>query len=140
MRHIIGILLFFLSLNIWGDETIELSDLGQLEWKHRILVLWSESPKTDYKVILDSHKKEIDDRDMIIFVLDEVELRTNYESQISSNILKKIKLRFPKNEGNYFLIGKDGGIKKTGNSLDLGSIFGEIDLMPMRQYEIQNRK
>ena len=37
------------------------------------------------------------------------------------------------------LIGKDGGIKERASSLDLYDLFGAVDAMPMRQYEMDNR-
>jgi hypothetical protein len=34
------------------------------------------------------------------------------------------------------LIGKDGGIKASNPSLDMGDYFAQIDSMPMRQAEM----
>ena len=140
LRHVIAVFFFVLGLQASADESGDLENLSQLEWEHRILVLWSQSPQQDYEIIFASNKNEIDDRDMILFVLDESVLVTNYEDRLGSDLLEKIKARFPKTEGNYVLIGKDGGVKLRGEMLDINNVFGEIDLMPMRQLEIQNRR
>ncbi len=140
MKYIVAAFIGMLALHSFSYTDSQLNGIHQLEWKNRILIVWSDNPEEDYSRIYHSNRTEIDDRDMVIFVLSQSTLMTNYQESVSVDFFADVKRRFPIKQANYFLVGKDGGIKSRGKYLDLQQIFGEIDLMPMRQQEMKNHK
>lgn len=120
-------------------DTETLSNLDQLGWKNRILLIDDELG-CDENLIkkLTSESFEVNDRDLIWFVFCEQNVETNYSGLLSDNFATVITSSiFDRRQEPIILIGKDGGIKRSATTLDLGSLFNLIDSMPMRQVEMQ---
>jgi hypothetical protein len=115
-----------------------LSDLERLEWKNRIIVVNEASNIDEARQLLEEQVAEIDDRDIIWFILNDDSALTNYPGQLSGEFVRNTRARLSPIQGKVILIGKDGGIKYQSDYLDLEAIFSEIDVMPMRQFEMQN--
>ena len=120
-----------------ASNKVPLDDIKQLQWQHRVLIVWAESPVYTLKTLLKTAAFEIEDRDMIIFAVNDSKLETNYNGAVTANFQKMLINTFPKSKAQYFLIGKDGGLKMTGQQLNITDVFDEIDTMPMRQWEMR---
>jgi len=112
--------------------------LSDYKWENRILILSDNNPdyndaRTALKII-ESSAKDLNDRDIIIFLLKEGKLFDINEKQVkieNSDII-------PKYFSGYLLIGKDGGVKaKNPYPLELKDLFSLIDGMPMRRAEMK---
>ena len=136
MKHIALIPILFMSLFAQAKGAPMLSDLESLEWKNRIIVVNEASDIEEAWQLLDEQVAEIDDRDIIWFILNDDSALTNYPGQLSGEFVRNMRARLSPVQGKVILIGKDGGIKYRSDYLDLEAIFSEIDVMPMRQFEI----
>ena len=141
MKFIIHLALIFVMLFsnclTAGDDHNELNNIRQLQWQNRVLIVWSHNLGKSYQQIHQTYSSQIADRDMAIFIINDTELITNLSQPIGSEFLSHLKLSFPKDRGNYYLVGKDGGIKNKGKPLVMQNIFDQIDQMPMRMLEMQ---
>ena len=96
-----------------------LPDLTAHQWRHRVVVVDTPSPQSaDYlrqSAALEAASAGLRERDVIIV----------------TQAAKNFRIR---------LVGKDGGVKFTGNTpVDPASLFALIDAMPMRQAELSGR-
>ena len=96
-----------------------LPDLTAHQWLHRVVVIDTPSPRSvDYlrqTKALEAASAGLRDRDVIIV----------------TQAAKNFRVR---------LVGKDGGVKFTGNTpVNPATLFALIDAMPMRQAELSGR-
>jgi Domain of unknown function (DUF4174) len=100
--------------------------------KRKILLLAEHNQNTDLKQqqkILSADSAGLADRDIIVAVITPASDENRYD-QLTKN---KIGFRL-------ILIGKDGGEKLTSDKpVTLQQLYGLIDSMPMRKYEIETR-
>ena len=94
-------------------------DLTAHHWRHRVVVIDTPSRQSaDYlrqSAALEAASAGLRERDVIIV----------------TQAAKNFRVR---------LVGKDGGVKFTGNTpVDPASLFALIDAMPMRQAELSGR-
>ena len=113
-----------------------LSDLDSLEWKNRVVVVNEPKNQDESLQLLKAQVAEIDDRDIIWFVINDDLAISNYSGQLSREFVNNMRERLGPMQGKVILIGKDGGIKSQSDYLNLEAIFSEIDAMPMRQLEM----
>ena len=136
MKHIVLIPLLFFSMLAQAEDVPMLSDLDSLEWKNRIIVVNETKNEDDSLQLLKEQVAEIDDRDIIWFIIKDDIALTNYSGQLSREFVSNMQEKLGPVQGKVILIGKDGGIKSQSDYLNLEAIFSEIDAMPMRQLEI----
>jgi len=68
-------------------------------------------------------------------------LVSNYKGSISPSLSDLIERRYLEpSKDSVVLIGKDGDVKYRASKLDLKSIKLRVDSMPMRQYEMAEKK
>ena len=96
-----------------------LPDLKSHQWRHRVVVIDTPSPQSaDYlrqSAALEAASAGLRERDVIIVTQAATTFRVR-------------------------LVGKDGGVKFTGNTpVDAKTLFALIDAMPMRQAELSGR-
>ncbi len=139
MKQLILVLVVLVAMTTLHAENNDLQTLEQWQWKNRLLIIWSDEPNRDLLAIESQFGDEINDRDLLIFVISDSDIATNHSKTLSTELYSDIKTRFSKDKGRYFLIGKDGGVKSSGHVFNLLSVFGEIDRMPMRRQEIKNQ-
>jgi len=139
MKHIVLIPLLIFILSAHAEEMPVLSYLDSLEWENRVIVITRMKNQDESLQLLRNYEAEIDDRDIIWFMISGDNVVTNYTGQLSRDFVGNTLQRLASVQGKVFLIGKDGGIKSANDTLDLEVIFSEIDAMPMRQYEMRNR-
>ncbi len=132
---------FFMSTNqlLAKDET--LSNISQLRWVSRvILVLADQQSEAELINQLNLAKTEIEERDLLWFVLNAELLTSNYGGEISSSFGRDVREKYLVNSIKAVLIGKDGGVKNRQQVLSLDSMLALIDTMPMRQSEMEQNK
>jgi len=137
MKYLAHIALIFFSLCAQASDSALLSDLASLEWKYRIIVVDAPRNEANTLALLNQHTADINDRDIVWFILKEDIVLTNYPGQLAETFLSNTRNTYGPGESNVILIGKDGGIKSRLDRFDLKAIFTKIDAMPMRQYEMQ---
>lgn len=111
-----------------------LGDVSELIWRNRvILIKGSDAEITE----LQKRRSDIDERHIVWFVIDGQSLTTNYDQTIFDKLSSFLETKYFTEEFSTVLIGKDGGIKMTQNTLNLNHIFSLIDSMPMRIQEMK---
>ena len=117
----------------------QINHINDLRWNNRVLVIIDDG-KINFSKKINLYKKEFDKRDFMIIYINEKNTFINNKKmskQFSDSILKKIKNI---NNNHFFLIGKDGQVKNSYSfRIGLEKIFYDVDKMPMRKYEMQNR-
>ena len=139
MRHPIFALLMLLPLYAASGDLPEIEDVEELKWKNRIILIWSEDEELIAQSLNDS-VSAIDDRDIVWFVLNGAEVTSNYPGKISGKFAVNTASKYSSGDATVILIGKDGGVKRTANTLALDTLFATIDAMPMRINEIEEKK
>ena len=95
--------------------------------------------KNHYQTVIEqlqAKQSEVIDRDIIWFVVTDDTIISHKNDLIGSelkNHLQQYDSRNNQAELLAVLIGKDGGVKARQKRWDIKSLFGAIDLMPMRQ-------
>ena len=138
MKHILLFPILVFSMFAHAEGVPVLSDLDSLEWKNRVIVVNETKNEDEYLKLLKEQVAEIDDRDIIWFIIKDDLALTNYSGQLSRELVSNMRERLGPVKGKVILIGKDGEIKSQADYLNLEAIFSEIDAMPMRQFEIRN--
>jgi hypothetical protein len=132
------ILLLCFSLSVHSAEPEKLFDLRLLQWKNRIILVNNLRNQQAVLALFDNNKTEINERDIIWFVLTGDEAHTNYQGTLSDDFITKTRMSYQLESGKIMLIGKDGCVKFLLDRMDLEAIFTEIDAMPMRHNEMQH--
>jgi hypothetical protein len=138
MKYIALVLTLFFTTSAHADQLPMLVDLSSLQWKNRIIVVNETQNEAKVMALFEKHTAEINDRDIIWFILREDRTLTNYPGELPKDYSSSIRESYGVGQGKVILIGKDGGIKSRSDRVDLKTIFSDIDAMPMRQYEMQN--
>lgn len=122
-------------------------DLEQYRWKNRVLVVSAptqdDQELAELQAELASASEELKDRDMVfVTLLDSgVSIAGDRQLAAADAAATRAALRIPNGEFALRLIGKDGSIKLSTESVaSISEIFALIDSMPMRQREKSDRK
>jgi len=114
-----------------------LSDVEQLQRDYRIiLALADRQSEAEVMSQLYQAKSEIDERDLLWFVINAEQMVSNYEGEISKNFARDIHENYLNSAVVSVLIGKDGSVKNRQAVFSLNSMLALIDSMPMRQSEM----
>ncbi|MCH8568471.1 MAG: DUF4174 domain-containing protein [Balneolales bacterium] len=143
-KSIIFVSVFLIS-GISGliDKELNLEDL---RWQNRVIILFAPSPEEHTYVHqmaeLNSGKEGLSERKLrIISVFYDGSPARIDDEKISSRSADSILERFSRDEQGFHLklIGKDGGVKHTAETLVPNhELYRIIDRMPMRRNEIRN--
>ena len=140
-KYITLVMSFLLSTFVYSDQE-ELRNIEQLIWENRIILIYlsdeDNGDDIENKRLLTKYKDQINERELIWFIIKESAVMTNYPNKLSNEFISNTKNRFPIERNKVLLIGKDGGIKAKGAELNFNFIFEEVDSMPMRRQEIKN--
>ena len=133
--------LIFISLLIQNTFLLaeSLSNLDSLEWEKRVVIVNEMKSQDKILKLLKKAVIEINDRDIIWFLIKDNFALSNYKGHLSPQFVSNIRERFSHLNNKVILIGKDGGIKSQSNYLNLEDIFSQIDSMPMRLFEMQKK-
>jgi Domain of unknown function (DUF4174) len=130
------------------EHAIKMSsfNLSSQKWKNRVLLVFA--PSVDNRTyqqqmqLLQEHNNGFADRDLVLVqVLATDESYTNRQ-RIDESSAAKLRESFGVDKENFrvILVGKDGGVKRSdATPVQATTIFEEIDAMPMRQQEMQER-
>lgn len=138
MKRIAFVSILIFSVFSQSEDELVLSDLGSLKWKNRIVIVNDSNNDAKYWQPLVERVDEIEDRDIIWFVISGDRALTNYPGRLSPEFVSNMREKLASIEAKIILIGKDGGIKSQSDLLDVEVIFSDIDAMPMRQFEMRN--
>jgi hypothetical protein len=131
--------MFVFSFPIYAaKEATMLTDISSLKWKNRIILVNTISSKNSILKVFEQNKAEINERDIVWFVIKDKSVDSNFNGNLSNNFLFNLNTKFKGKPLKVVLLGKDGGVKSVNENLDLKAIFLQIDGMPMRQFEINN--
>lgn len=135
VRRFLAVVLVLVSLTAYGAE---MNNLGDYQWKNRLILVQAASDTEGAVEILRDAHAELDDRDVIWFVNTREALVSN-QATVSVGVERDVNELLAKalSEDRVLLIGKDGGIKSRESRLDLDAIFRRIDAMPMRKREMR---
>lgn len=136
MKRIVLIPILFFIVFAQAQSAPMLSDLESLVWKNRVILVNEPKNQDESLQLLKAQVAEIDDRDIIWFIIKDDLALTNYSGQLAREFVSNMRERLGLVDGKVILIGKDGGIKSQSDYLNLEAIFSEIDVMPMRQIEM----
>jgi hypothetical protein len=125
------------ALVCFQQTTQALESINDFKWDHRIILIRTSSDAEQILNALKQQVHEIKDRDIYWFVFSNESIESNYQCVLEENFYSNIfETYFVNDEIKTILIGKDGGIKNTSDTLDLQNLFDLIDTMPMRQLEM----
>jgi hypothetical protein len=137
MKHMVLMALLVCGMDAYAGGVAMLSDLDELVWKNRVIVVNQPLAEREELRVLQAHVAGIDDREIIWFIVTGDRALTNYPGQLSGAFPGNLRERLGPAPGRVVLIGKDGGVKSGSDDLDLDAIFAQIDAMPMRQLEMR---
>lgn len=138
MSRILLILLMLLSPIAWAEVIQSLHSLSELKWKNRLILINAGDDINTYQDELSQRDAEINDRDIVWFLIKQSSLSTNYTGTVTDNLTREVRQKLQHHNSSVLLMGKDGGVKTTQTQLILNLIFSEIDSMPMRQRELKH--
>ena len=122
-------------------------NLSSQKWKNRVLLVFA--PSVDNHIyqqqmqLLQKHNKDFADRDLVLVQVLATDESYANRQPIDDSSAAKLRDRFGVDKENFrlILVGKDGGVKRSdATPVQATAIFEEIDAMPMRQQEMQQRR
>jgi hypothetical protein len=128
-----------------GEDGPMLTDPGSLQWRHRLVVVFAadEASATAAQDTLAGAGDPVLERDILWFVVRDETTRTNYAGTMAADFAVTLRQAYRGPPAGapteVVLVGKDGGVKSRGPTLDPAALFGEIDRMPMRRQEMRER-
>lgn len=114
-----------------------LNNINALQWENRLILVNLVDKKHDVSQQLEAYRTEIDKRDIVWIIIRNDQLLSNYSGALSADLIGNIRQTINMDDDEVILIGKDGDIKSRLRNMDLQTLFSEIDVMPMRQYEMR---
>ena len=114
-----------------------INNLSDLKWKSRLLIISSINLSSQ---LTDNNEQLIERNIAVITIKNNISYLNN--SPMSNTFLNSVNKKVDSLSINYkiILIGLDGQIKKTYlEDIDIHQIFQDIDSMPMRINEINNK-
>ncbi len=126
------------GLSVLMSEVITLEDL---KWKKRVLLIFPNQEENNFLwEVSDSLEMEIEERDLVYFLMADTSLVTNSSYDFSPEYREELQKRYAlgSRKSCYVLIGKDGGskVRKEEDQINWQQLFATIDAMPMRQREM----
>ncbi len=140
MKHFKYLPLLIISFFSQAYESNTLMNLSDLRWENRLIIINEPVNSNTTLTLMKNHITEINERDIVWFIINQNEALTNYSGTLSTSFISKAQQKYRLKEGTVTLIGKDGGIKSQQNRIDVQTLFSTIDAMPMRRHEIRKTK
>ncbi|MBD2505499.1 DUF4174 domain-containing protein [Anabaena azotica] len=131
-----------------STQAIKMSslNLSSQKWQNRVLLVFAPSvDNRDYQQqmqLFNQHQNGFTDRDLVLVQVLATDKSYANRQLIDESSAAKLRDRFGVDKDNFhvILIGKDGGVKRQdATPVQATAIFEQIDAMPMRQQEIQQR-
>ncbi|MGV0104466.1 DUF4174 domain-containing protein [Nostoc sp. DSM 114167] len=131
-----------------STHTIKMSsfNLSSQKWQNRVLLLFAPSVDNhNYQQqmqLFNQQQNDFKDRDLVLVQVLATDKSYANGQLIDESSAANLRNRFGVNKENFrvILIGKDGGVKRQESTpVQPTAIFEQIDAMPMRQREMQER-
>ncbi|MDZ8139518.1 MAG: DUF4174 domain-containing protein [Nostoc sp. DedQUE04] len=131
-----------------STHTIKMSsfNLSSQKWQNRVLLLFAPSVDNhNYQQqmqLFNQQQNDFKDRDLVLVQVLATDKSYANGQLIDESSAANLRNRFGVNKENFrvILIGKDGGVKRQETTpVQAIAIFEQIDAMPMRQQEMQER-
>jgi hypothetical protein len=90
--------------------------------------------------LLHEYSFELSDRRLVVFSIINEEVEGLFTPKNETLELSETQLKSLDAQNSVFLIGLDGSLKSSYQSLELDKIFADIDRMPMRRSELRKRE
>ncbi|MBD2529146.1 DUF4174 domain-containing protein [Nostoc flagelliforme FACHB-838] len=120
-------------------------NLSSQKWQNRVLLVFAPSVNNhNYQQqmqLFDQHQNGFIDRDLVLVQVLPNQSYANGQL-IDDSSAANLRNRFGVDKENFrvILVGKDGGVKRQDTTpVKATAIFEQIDAMPMRQQEMQER-
>lgn len=121
-------------------------NLSSQKWKNRVLLVFAPSVDNhsyqQQMQLLQAHNGNFAERDLVLVQVLATDESYADRQPIDKSSAAKLRDRFGVEKENFrvILVGKDGGVKRSdATPVQATAIFEEIDAMPMRQQEMQER-
>ena len=141
----VWLLLVFLSLAGQASEPNMLNDVKELRWSQRVILVFAANAELAEAAGAELTRagEAVDDREIAWFVVEGESVATNYSGGLGDGFVGGLWESYMGERRpvpvEVLLIGKDGGVKDRRSELELESILGQIDQMPMRRREMRER-
>lgn len=132
-----------------STQTIKMSsfNLSSQQWQNRVLLVFAPSVNNrtyqQQMQLFEQHQNGFTDRDLVLVQVLATDKSYANGQLIDESSVVNLRDRFGVDKDNFrvILVGKDGGVKRHNTTpVPATAIFEQIDAMPMRQQEIQERK
>ncbi|MBN4004546.1 MAG: DUF4174 domain-containing protein [Nostoc sp. LPT] len=133
---------------VQATHTIKMSsfNLSSQKWQNRVLLIFAPSVDNhNYQQqmqVFNQHQNGFKDRDLVLVQVLATDKSYANGQLIDESSVANLRNRFGVEQENFrvILIGKDGGVKRQETTpVPATAIFKQIDAMPMRQQEMQER-
>ena len=121
-------------------------NLSSQKWQNRVLLVFAPSiANRDYQQqmqLFNQHQNGFTDRDLVLVRVLSTDKSYANGQLIDESSADNLRDRFGIDKDNFrvILVGKDGGVKRQdATPVQATAIFDQIDAMPMRQQEMQQR-
>ncbi len=138
--------LTLIAASLAVTATVQAADLAEHRWRERvILVHVSDGQQAAWQrleAVLRARASDLRERDVVVYVVGRSGETWREGVPLSRADAEALRRRIDLPPDTVQLIGKDGGVKLSQPlaQADLEGIFRTIDEMPMRQWEMQNRR
>jgi peroxiredoxin len=131
-----------------STHTIKMSsfNLNSQKWQNRVLLLFAPSVNNhsyqQQMQLFNQQQNDFKDRDLVLVQVLATDKSYANGQLIDESSASNLRNRFGVDKENFrvILIGKDGGVKRQETTpVQATAIFEQIDAMPMRQQEMQER-
>ncbi|MBE9209194.1 DUF4174 domain-containing protein [Nostoc sp. LEGE 06077] len=121
-------------------------NLSSQKWQNRVLLVFA--PSVDHHIyqqqmqLFQQHNSGFTDRDLVLVQVLATDKSYANGQLIDESSAANLRNRFGVDKDNFrvILVGKDGGVKRSDTiPVQATAIFEQIDAMPMRQQEMQQR-
>ncbi|MBD2358341.1 DUF4174 domain-containing protein [Tolypothrix sp. FACHB-123] len=136
--------------NVQGSSNHQLKmssfNLSSQKWQNRVLLIFAPSVDNhayqQQMQLLQQHHSGLVDRDLVLVQVLATDTSYANGQLIDQSSVANLRDRFGVDKNNFrvILVGKDGGVKRQeATPVEVKAIFEQIDAMPMRQQEMQQR-
>ncbi|MFK8041791.1 DUF4174 domain-containing protein [Congregibacter sp.] len=136
-KFLFALLSICVAATVSAQNSDLLTDLHELRWEYRILVVNEPEAPQELIVRLQDNAEALNERRLAWFMISGNELRSNYVGPVANELRNNILLRLDPAVNDVILMGLDGGVKARGDEIDLEALYGTIDAMPMRRSELR---
>ena len=135
-----------LLLTLFFQASLMAQSLENHLWEDRVILLFTpdfqHSDLQKQLRLFENNQDELKERKLVVYQITPDAIKKNgvlfFEKNFKANLLEKYHPK--KNAYTFVLVGLDGGEKmRSSKVVSLEKLFGKIDQMPMRKWEMKNK-